>query len=278
MASRRHRWAPLDVTNDVNNGGSDDDSDMNDIINGGGSDDDSDIQLQKVLYNSAQLYNNSRQLQETDIKKKGIDMSCQLVKTNGRINLQNSTHEKGEPSCVYCTICNEPRPVSDDRMKRGGCRHVYCEECIINYVRDRIKENLTEVKCPVSDCKEKIVINDYFVPSEFRNQWRATVREAKALASCYIIECPFLDCTGYLIDDKKGFLIRACPKCWTLFCVRCEDHWHMGMDCETYQLKRKIRSLPMIFSSKKDDKKDEGDDDQPGDTEVLTIKQILKLL
>uniref|UniRef100_M1DSW8 Zinc finger protein n=1 Tax=Solanum tuberosum TaxID=4113 RepID=M1DSW8_SOLTU len=152
-----------------------------------------------------------------DVKKKGIDYSCSFVETNGRIDCCNSKYKKGEPSCVFCTICNEPKPVNNDTIKQGPCRHIYCEECIVNYVRERIKETLTQVKCPVSDCKEQILINEYFVPPEFMNQWMDTVREAEALFSCDIIECPYMDCEGYLIDDKRGFSIRTCPKCLDKF-------------------------------------------------------------
>ncbi|CAN4098560.1 unnamed protein product [Withania somnifera] len=202
------------------------------VVNMSSYDDDgNNMQLQQVLFNSAMLYNNSL----NDVKKKGVDTSCQLVRTNGRINIGNSQRERGEPSCVYCTICKEPRSITNDTMKSGSCGHIYCEECIINYVRQRIKETLTEVNCPESDCKEILAINEYFVPPEYINQWLDAVREATVLASCDIIECPFGDCSGKWIDDKKGFLIRACPKCWRISCSRCRVYWHMGMKCETYQ-------------------------------------------
>lgn len=111
-----------------------------------------------------------------------------------------STYDKGEPSCVFCTICNELKSVNND-ASRG---HVYCEDCILNYVCERIKETLAQVKCPVSDCIDQILIDEYFVPPEFMDQWMDTVREAEALYSCEIIECPYMGCEGYLIDDEEG--------------------------------------------------------------------------
>ncbi|WMV34975.1 hypothetical protein MTR67_028360 [Solanum verrucosum] len=258
MASPRRNRRRWDGFNDVNNG-SDDDSPMqlHDFNNSSDDDDDddSDIQLQQVLFYLAKSKSNPN---PNDVKKKGIDYSCSFVETDG-IDLRNCNYEKGGPSCVYCTICNEPTPANaDDTMCGPNCEHVYCKECIANYARENIKETLTQVKCPVSDCKGYMLINENSVPPEFINQWRDTVREAKALYSCKIIECPFLGCSGYLIDDHKGFLIRTCPKCWTLFCVMCRDYWHKGMDCRTnYQWKRKIRSL---VGAKKDDDKGAGDE------------------
>ncbi|KAG5601900.1 hypothetical protein H5410_033270 [Solanum commersonii] len=259
MASPRRNRRRWDGFNDVNNG-SDDDSPMqlHDFNNSSDDDeDDSDIQLQQVLFYLAKSKSNPNP-NPNDVKKKGIDYSCSFVETDG-IDLRNCNYERGGPSCVYCTICNEPTPANaDDTMCGPNCGHVYCKECIANYARENIKETLTQVKCPVSDCEEYMLINENSVPPEFINQWRDTVREAKALYSCKIIECPFLGCSGYLIDDHKGFLIRTCPKCWTLFCVMCRDYWHKGMDCRTnYQWKRKIRYL---VGAKKDDDKGAGDE------------------
>ncbi|PHU15057.1 hypothetical protein BC332_16262 [Capsicum chinense] len=77
---------------------------------------------------------------------------------------------------------------------------------------------------------------------------------------------------GKLTDDKRG-LIRACPKCWRVFCVKCKVEWHLGLECETYQLKRKLRPLPMVYiMTRKDD--DEEGDDQPGNIKVLLLKKL----
>ncbi|KAG5601899.1 hypothetical protein H5410_033269 [Solanum commersonii] len=57
------------------------------------------------------------------LRRKGIDYSCSFVETNGRIDC----------SCVFCSICNEPKPVNNDTIKQGPCRHIYYEECIVNY-------------------------------------------------------------------------------------------------------------------------------------------------
>ncbi|MCE3216974.1 RING finger protein [Datura stramonium] len=204
-------WETLDFINDVN---------------GGTYEEDSDMQLQEALFNSIQNmefdFPAKTSLINDDVKKKGVDTSCRLVKTNGkRINhWKSSTREQGEPSCVYCTICSEPRPVVNDIMKRGGCGHIYCEECIISYARERIRENIMEVNCPVSDCKEVFAMNEYFVPRELMDQWRDAVCEARALASYDIIECPFGDCSGVELIGIWECSVRL-TNCRGLMSVHC---------------------------------------------------------
>ncbi|KAF3630940.1 hypothetical protein FXO38_26864 [Capsicum annuum] len=60
-------------------------------------------------------------------------------------------------------------------------------------------------------------------------------REAKVLASPYIVDCPYVDCTGKLVDDGKEYLIRTCPNFWRIFCVRCRNAWHCGITFEAYK-------------------------------------------
>ncbi|PHT79241.1 hypothetical protein T459_17293 [Capsicum annuum] len=132
--------------------------------------DDDDMQLQEAIFNSVQKLEFDFPMVK-DVKKKGIDTSCRLVRINGKIGTASSIHERGK-----------------------------------------------------------------------------------------------------LTDDKRG-LIRACPKCWRVFCVKCKVEWHLGLECETYQLKRKLRPLPMVYiMTRKDD--DEEGDDQPGNIKVLLLKKL----
>ncbi|OIT22407.1 hypothetical protein A4A49_38871 [Nicotiana attenuata] len=159
--------------------------------------DDDDIQLQEILLNSAQTYNSSvdEKLEfdfanktnlDDDVKKKGVDVSSCLIRTNG-INKWNSKYERGETSCIFCTICNDVKPVNSVMRRGKSCEHSYCEECIRNYVVERIKDNITEVKCPVSNCKEILEINESLMPADeyyLIDRWSDAVREARVLASC----------------------------------------------------------------------------------------------
>ncbi|MCD7460635.1 RING finger protein [Datura stramonium] len=182
-----------------------------------------DIQLQQVLFNSG------KKLESRSNEAAGK----KVQETPYEISKMNNILQKGESSCAYCVICDDAKP--PNMLKRGSsCLHYYCEECIRIYIGKKINENVYQVKCPVSNCKNFLDLIS-LMPMDFLVRADDAALETEVLASPQEIGCPFGDCTGKLVDDKKGFLIRACPQCWRIFCVVCREAWHVGMTCDAYR-------------------------------------------
>ncbi|CAH9137471.1 unnamed protein product [Cuscuta epithymum] len=181
-----------------------------------------------------------------DEKMKGKANSlCSVKEISSFPPPRNGHQERGEPSRVFCSICDDAKP--PNAMKRGtDCRHVYCHECIREYVRGEIKEDIHGIKCPDSDCKKNLCMEfclDSSDSKELVETWVNAKRECEALAKLCIIRCPFKDCSRTFLDDRKDFLIKACPFCWKLFCRDCEVKWHMGMDCGEYKWSLHMRTV-----------------------------------
>lgn len=192
------------------------------------SDEETDIQLQQILFYSAQFHSGKKLESGSNqaAGKKVLEMCYSISKVN-------SILEKGDFSCTCCVICDDAKP--PNTLKRGSsCLHYYCEECIRVYIGKKINENINQVKCPVSNC-ENILDLKSLMPKDFLVRVEDAIREAQVLASPQEIGCPFGDCKGKLVDDKKRFLIRACPECWRIFCVMCRGSWHAGMTCDAYR-------------------------------------------
>ncbi|KAK4736238.1 hypothetical protein R3W88_010499 [Solanum pinnatisectum] len=102
--------------------------------------------------------------------------------------------ELGETLCALCEICENAFPLPNTMMWGTSCNHHCFEECIQNYIGKKINEDIQETY--------KVDVN----------------RPTKVLASPLIMNCPFMDCMGKLIDDQQGYPIRACPECWRLLC------------------------------------------------------------
>lgn len=78
---------------------------------------------------------------------------------------------------------------------------------------------------------------DSIMQVDFLMQERNVIRLTEDLASPIVIDFPFMECMGTLIDDLRDYLIRSCLDCWRLFCVNCKC-LHLGMTCENSQFSR----------------------------------------
>ncbi|KAM3234296.1 hypothetical protein T459_15830 [Capsicum annuum] len=196
-------------------------------------DDNDDIQLQQILFYSAQFHSgkNLESSSSSAAGKKIVELPHSFF--YGSIGKLNSIRVEGESSCTYCDICEDVFP-PNTLIQGNSCQHLYCIECIQKYIAKKINDDIHEVKCPIVNCKRTVDL-ELLLPYDVLDRVENANREAKVLASSYIMDCPFEDCTGNLVDDGKGYLIRACPNCWRIFCVRCRAAWHCGITCEAYK-------------------------------------------
>ncbi|KAI7986642.1 E3 ubiquitin-protein ligase RNF14 [Camellia lanceoleosa] len=143
----------------------------------------------------------------------------------------------GESSYTFCVICDEVAP-NRALVESNKCNHSFCKECICIYIGEKIQENIGKVKCPKPKCKA--VLEPYFfrqiVPEEVFWRWADALAESSVLYWQTYLDCPCADCEERFVDDERGFKIRACPKCWRLFCVVCKTGWHMGKSCLEFQM------------------------------------------
>ncbi|CAK9171164.1 unnamed protein product [Ilex paraguariensis] len=208
--------------------------------------DEDNIELQRDLLNfyskgkTEIIINGEDDSKKTlDVKKKGTARSCTLDSSTFRTISSIRSYERGESSWTSCVICTDEKPTGT-MIANNECDHFFCKDCITMYIAEKLQQEdiQADMKCPQSKCKEflerRFVLQ--FVPEEMKDQWRSAIREASALASQRVIYCPFEHCQGMFFDDGRGFLIRACPNCWKIFCVQCRVSWHMGLNCETFQL------------------------------------------
>ncbi|KAJ7955375.1 RBR-type E3 ubiquitin transferase [Quillaja saponaria] len=151
------------------------------------------------------------------------------------VEIGQSSNSNSDPSFV-CEICVEPK-TQNESFSVQGCSHVYCTDCMMKYVASKLQDNITSIRCPVSDCRG-LLEPEYcrpILPPEMFDRWGNALCEAVLLESEKLY-CPFKDCSALLIDDG-GEVIRQseCPNCRRLFCAQCKVPWHTGMDCVEFQ-------------------------------------------
>ncbi|WMV32297.1 hypothetical protein MTR67_025682 [Solanum verrucosum] len=194
---------------------------------------DDDIELQKFLFYSAQFHSGKNLKSSSNNSEKPIEVEYSVILDS--LNLKNCITEKGESSCTFCEICKNVFSLPNTIMWGTICNHRYCEECIQNYIVRDVNRLTNVLPLPL------------------------------------IIDCPFMDCMGKLIDNQRGYPIRACPKCWKLFCVNCKS-LHFGMTCENYQFSRQLNLLywQQQYGGYRDELEEEEEEEEEGGKEEET--------
>lgn len=116
-----------------------------------------DMALKNGLLKSAAPVKNNVFVTPDDEKMKGIctdsvkplSTSCSRPRTDiGR--------EIGEPSCCYCVICGDAKPVMST-VRSQYCKHRFCVDCFQVSIAGRMnEENISSVKCPEKKCKMEL--------------------------------------------------------------------------------------------------------------------------
>ncbi|KAF3624544.1 hypothetical protein FXO37_31323 [Capsicum annuum] len=119
----------------------------------------------------------------------------------GSIGKLNSIRVDGESLCTHCDICEDVFP-PNMLIQGNSCQNLYCKECIQKYIAKKINYDIHEVKCPIVNCKGTVGL-ELLLPYDVLDRVENANREAKVLASPYIMDCPYEDCTGKLVDHQK---------------------------------------------------------------------------
>ncbi|XP_049346822.1 uncharacterized protein LOC125811378, partial [Solanum verrucosum] len=232
-----------------------------------------DIDMQQILFYSAEFHlgKNLESSSNHGVGKTPVESEYFVIPNS--LNLKKSTSKKGESSCTFCEICKKVFPPPNKMMQSTSCNHRYCEECIQNYIGKKINKDIHEIiskKCPASDCNGILDI-DSIMPVDFLMRVRDAIRLTEVLTTPIVIDCPFMDCMGTLVDDLRECPIRACLECWRLFFVNCKC-LHLGMTCENYQISRQLNLLYWLhhyegYDDELEEKEEEEEEDKDDEEE-----------
>ncbi|KAE8267852.1 hypothetical protein A4X09_0g4497 [Tilletia walkeri] len=163
-----------------------------------------------------------------------------------------------EHSTFYCSICLEDRK-GRSCTRLLGCGHVFCSECLTDYVRVGINEGLTEISCPDPECtknhnagasaeeekeednsKKGMILDSellLLVGQELCGRFAAMRKKTIAEADPTAAYCPVVGCGGVVLgrkeDEGTSFeALRECEQCGFAFCRWCAKAWHGKTQCE----------------------------------------------
>ncbi|CAD7066264.1 unnamed protein product [Tilletia caries] len=175
------------------------------------------------------------------------------------LRAHNSSAETSafEYATFYCSIC-----LDDHKGRRCtrllGCGHVFCSDCLTDYVRVAIDEGLTEISCPDPECtknsnsnrvdsekeeeeEKKRIVSDsellLLVGQELFGRFAAMRKKTIAEADPTAAYCPVVGCGAVVLgrkeDEGTSFeALRECEQCGFAFCRWCGKAWHGKTPCE----------------------------------------------
>lgn len=147
----------------------------------------------------------------------------------------NSKPKNEDPSFV-CEICVETKS-SHESFGIKNCSHVYCTDCVVNYVDSKLQENVTSIGCPIPNCNG-LLDPEYcrlILKPEMFEKWGRGLCEAVIVGSQKFY-CLFKDCSAMLIDDRVEVVRDSeCPNCNRMFCAQCKVPWHAGIECTEFK-------------------------------------------
>jgi len=142
--------------------------------------------------------------------------------------------QKGEKP-AECPICLDDLFSEKATICLQNCPDIIHIECLENHLVLKISERSFPLKCPLSDCKKELHIEDIKDSLQTKTQYQVLI-EQYSLKSCLELHpkdfdyCKTPDCDfAYLKNpDEKRFM---CLKCKKDYCKECETPWQSGHKC-----------------------------------------------
>ena len=171
-----------------------------------------------------------------------------ILSNNSRSNHSNDNNNDNFQMNEECLICFDKLTPEESNNNFIGCPHGFCNECFLNYFKEKINSKIDEIKCPEKDCKT--MIPNYFIEEKLINDI-PLLSKYKKLKKIRQLEldpnvefCPYPNCESYAIKKDTNFV--SCIHNGHKFCFNCRNYWHdkgrCNIDIYSYYKKWKTSS------------------------------------
>jgi hypothetical protein len=131
---------------------------------------------------------------------------------------------------LSCLICQ----AGDERVTLFGCDHVFCRDCLGEYLRLKVNEaQVLSIRCPQHRCAtilaEEVVLK--YLPPHSTDKYKRFRIKAELTKDPHLRWCPRADCEGYCLGSSSHKHL-ICSMCLHEYCYYCSQPWHGEAPCK----------------------------------------------
>jgi hypothetical protein len=171
-------------------------------------------------------------------------------------SVKSNTVKLSLNSCQICLV-----EINLEEQKYNlMCQHTYCKECIIEYLKEEIKNaRVLDIKCPTVSCPVKFSSTQIknLCSDEMYYKYQKFLQRIKIKDDDSLIVCPIVDCEGFAKKEEREVNLITIPKLENetalkveetkvaakkvkyicnnghSFCSVCSQAWHGDSECDT---------------------------------------------
>ena len=156
------------------------------------------------------------------------------------IELKDSDDEKldenNNDEITYCDLCTEEIRNREEIKKNSlPCKHLFCDDCYLNYFQDKIKNNKVgkitcmQFKCP-HEFDDEFIIAHLSGDETLINKYKKFKLRNKLYEDSNIKFCPVKDCESYAKREGEEKYVTCLEG--HQFCFECSKPWHGNKKCQ----------------------------------------------
>ena len=132
-----------------------------------------------------------------------------------------------------CSICFEPLNMNN-LYPLESCEHIFCIECIPQYINSQLKDMNIRMKCPDLDCTSYLQYHEIYQFLEDPEEYNKLSLKVAFQEMSDVAHCPQPNCQYSQIKEHGTDYIR-CHTCRFEYCFACQYPWHEGISCEDFE-------------------------------------------
>ena len=164
-----------------------------------------------------------------------IKLKEPLIELENSDDRRNEDFDDNNTEPTYCDLCTDEMKKSEIANNTLTCKHLFCNDCYLNYFQDKIKNNkVGKITCMQHKCPYEF--DDNFIISHLAgdeiliNKYKKFKLRNKLYEDSNIKFCPVKDCDSYAKREGNEKYVTCLEG--HQFCFECSKPWHGNKKCQ----------------------------------------------